>query len=193
MSSGDVVLVSGGVDSMVCAELSRLSGRLRAIVFVDYGHPAQIPEGWKVFAYHGKTGVPLRVVHAFGLDIGEMASAENARIVPARNLWLIALAANVAAAVGAERVVIGANAGDEQDYPDCRAAAVEAFSRASMVYGIEVVAPLASWAKAQVVSEARRLGITRDDTWYCYGSGPNPCGTCPCCERSDAAWSEAPC
>lgn len=193
MSSRVVVLLSGGVDSLVCAELAREAGTLAGCVFVDYGHPAQIAEGWKAFSYHGRHGVPLRVVHAFGLHLADMAgdSGSSSRVVPARNLMLIASAANHAAGMGADEVWIGATAGDDRDYPDCRASwieAVDGVTRAAC--GVGVRAPLIAMVKAEVVREALRLGIHRSDSVSCYqpGSGGAACGACASCVQADAAW-----
>lgn len=181
-----VVLLSGGIDSLVCAERERRAETLAGCVFVDYGHPAQIPEGWKAFAFCGSRAVPLRVVHVFGLDLGDMRSGFGARVVPGRNAVLLAAAANVAGSLGAREIVIGCNAADQRDYPDCRPAFLAAMQGA---LGLKVRAPLVTQAKASIVADARRLGLTREDAWSCYGPGPVPCGDCPCCRSADAAWS----
>lgn len=176
------VLLSGGIDSLVCAEQLRQAGQELVAIFVDYGHPAQVAEGWKAFAFHGRTGVPLRVVHAFGLNLGDMGAASGARVMPGRNLALLALAAN--AAPGAT-IVIGCNADDQADYADCRP---DFLAAASSAIGAPVSAPLLHLNKRDVIAEARRLGLSRDDAWACYGAGPVPCGACPCCVRAEAAW-----
>jgi 7-cyano-7-deazaguanine synthase len=179
------VLLSGGIDSLVCAEEARVAGTLAGCVFVDYQHPAQIPEGWKAFAYCGLRGVPLRVVHAFGLDLGDMGSAHAARVVPARNALLIAAAANAMAALDGDHLVIGANLADQHDYPDCRRGFMNAMGDA---LGIGVSTPLMGMSKAEVIGRARALGLTRDDAWSCYEAGPERCGACPSCRSADAAW-----
>jgi len=184
----DVVLLSGGIDSIVCAERAREGGRLAGCVFVDYGHPAQVPEGWKAFAYCGARSVPLKVVHAFGLDLGDMANESGARVVPHRNAVLLACAANVLGALGGDRLVIGANASDQRDYPDCRPAFLRNMAKALQV---KIAAPLASMGKAEVVAEARRLGLAPSDAWSCYTAGPEPCGACPSCVGAAKGWREA--
>lgn len=173
-----VVLLSGGLDSMVVAETARKAGSLRGCVFVDYGHPAQIPEGWKAFAYCGERGVPLKVVHVFGLSLGDMGTGDGARVVPARNAVLLAAAANTAIAMGATELAIGAIAEDQRDYADCRP---EFFRAMSDALGIAVVAPYVGWSKRDVVTAARLLGLRSEDAWSCYGPGPEPCGICPSC------------
>lgn len=183
---GQIVMLSGGIDSLVCAELAREAGELRGCVFVDYGHPAQQAEGWKAFAYCGEREVPLRAVHVFGLDLGDMGSAQGARVVPGRNAVLLAVGANHAPEMGGTSVVLGATHSDHANYPDCRPGFFDAMTAA---LGVSVLAPLISMTKSEVVREARRMGLKPSDAWSCYGAGPHPCGTCPSCTEARKAWA----
>lgn len=169
---------------MVVAEQARAAGTLRGCVFVDYGHPAQQAEGWRAFAYCGARRIPLRVVHVFGLHLGDMGADVGARVVPSRNAVLLAAAANAAAAMGGSELAIGAIAADQRDYADCRP---EFFAAMSAALGVQVVAPLVGLSKAEVVAEAARLGLDLGGTWSCYGPGPEPCGTCPSCVERNGA------
>lgn len=180
-----LVLISGGIDSLVVAEVCRSAGKLAGCIFVDYGHPAQIPEGWKAFAYCGARGIPLKVVHAFGMDLGDMASEAGARVVPGRNLVLLALAANVARSMGATCIAIGANQADQADYTDCRR---EFFDLAGLAIGMQISTPLIHWGKAGIVELAETFGLKRSDAWSCYVGGPTECGECPSCLSAAAAW-----
>jgi 7-cyano-7-deazaguanine synthase len=179
----DLVLLSGGIDSLVCAEQSRQRGSLIGCLFVDYQHPAQIQEGWKAFSYCGSRGVPLKVAHAFGLCLGDMAAQTAARVVPARNAVLIALAANAASEMGADRILIGCNAADEAEYTDCRAGFLATIAEG---VGVPVAAPLLHMSKAAIIREAHRLGLRQSDSWACYGS--DACGVCPSCVEAAQAW-----
>lgn len=181
-----VVLLSGGIDSLVCAEAARRDGDLVGCVFIDYGHPAQIPEGWKAFAYCGQRGVTLKVVHVFGLNLGDMASEAGARVVPCRNSVLLSCAANAAVAMGGNKLVIGASAADFRDYPDCRPDFFEAMGDALDVW---IEAPLIDMTKPEIIGAARELGLTQSDAWSCYLGGPIPCGACPSCIEANRAWS----
>ena len=181
-----VVLLSGGIDSIVCAELARRGGELAGCVFVDYGHPAQQQEGWKAFAYCGARGIPLKVVHAFGIDLGDMGSALGARVVPNRNAILLALAANAARALGGDSVCIGANDADQHFYRDCRPVF---FRSMSLAIAMRIDTPLVKMSKREIIDMAREFGLTEADTWSCYGAGPKPCGACPSCLESTKAWS----
>lgn len=182
-----LVLLSGGIDSLVVAEMYRQdpTTELAGCVFVDYGHPAQIPEGWKAFAYCGERGVPLKVIHAFGLDLGDMETEEGARVVPGRNLVLLALAVNVAKSMGATFLAIGANAADQAAYPDCRRSFLNTVARAA---DLHIESPLVGFSKRKIVQTAIDLGLAKTDAWSCYKGDPSPCGSCPSCLEADAAW-----
>jgi 7-cyano-7-deazaguanine synthase len=180
------VLLSGGIDSLVCAERARVEGRLAGCVFVDYGHPAQIAEGWRAFAYAGERGVPLLAPHLRDLDLGTMPEAVGPCIVPARNAILLSVAANAAGRLGAESITIGANAADRDAYPDCRGPFLDAMSAA---LGLPIEAPLLTWDKPRIIAEARALGLSSADAWSCYGTGPIPCGVCASCVEASIAWS----
>lgn len=178
-SKNVVVLLSGGLDSMVLAERARVAGTLAGCVFVDYGHPAQIPEGWKAFSYCGSKGVPLKVVHVFGLCLGDMGTEVGARVVANRNAVLLSAAANAAVSFfGASEIQIGAISDDQRDYVDCRP---EFFWSMTEALGLSVSAPLVTLSKEDVMREAVFLGLRPADSWSCYGPGPEPCGSCPSC------------
>jgi 7-cyano-7-deazaguanine synthase len=179
------VLLSGGIDSLVCAELARQAGELAACVFVDYGHPAQVAEGWRAFAYAGSRGVPLLAPHVRDLQLGAMADASGAAVVPQRNAILLSVAANAASAHGADSLTIGVNAADQRDYEDCRPAFLDAMAAA---LGLPILAPLVHMDKTQVVRAAADLGLTAADAWPCYRGGPTPCGDCASCRESAGAW-----
>ena len=183
---GNVVLLSGGVDSLVCAELERRSGTLSHCLFVDYGHPSQAQEGWKAFAYCGAREVPLTVIQAFGMRLDDMQSQVGPRLVPARNAVLLSLAAN-ASECGA--IVIGCNKADSTDYADCRP---DFLSNMATGLGVDIRAPLLTKTKPEIVAMARALGLRRSDSWSCYVGGLVECGTCPSCIEADLAWKVEP-
>jgi len=188
--SKTVVLLSGGIDSLVLAETERNAGRLVGVVFVDYGHPAQVAEGWKAFEYHGHTKTPLKVVHVFGLDLGAMQKATGASVVPSRNLMLLAAASNAGVALGADKILIGATSDDAVDYPDCRLESLEATSEAfQLMGGLKVEAPLGHLSKREIVEMAKALGLKASDAYSCYRPGPIPCGECFSCKQAAEAWS----
>ena len=110
--------------------------------------------------------------------------------VPARNTFMLGLAASYAEQVCAQRIYTGFNIIDYSGYPDCRPEYVEAFNAAlsaGMKKPVEVVAPLVQMTKVEIVNLARELGVPLKHTWSCYTGGVRPCGRCDSCIlRADA-------
>jgi len=166
--------------------MMRGRGNLAGAVFVDYGQPAAYCEQEKAEAYCKRLETPLRVVTVGGAALGDMGSGSGARVVPGRNLLLLALAANLLPEMGGDTLAIGCNHADRREYVDCR----EAFLRsASEAIGVPVYAPVLHMTKRHVVAMARSMGIGRLDTWCCYGGGATRCGACPSCDEDTAGWS----
>ena len=187
-----VVLLSGGIDSVALAEREYQSGRLVGTIFVDMYHPASVPESYAAFQFHARTKVPHKVVHVSGLDLGDMASAKNAGVVPSRNLVLLSIASNVAASLGGDMMLIGATQNDDADYIDCREESLQQASSAFVAMGgLPIHAPFVKKTKAQVIDIAISLGLSEKDAWSCYRKGPMPCGSCASCRDASKAWSSA--
>lgn len=190
-----VVLLSGGLDSTVAAASALAAGSLRACLCVRYGQPhmeAEMMAARKWCTDNVVERVLLDVnmprVEAMHTGVG-MAGP---RVMPGRNLVLIAHAVQWAAANDCATVLIGACKDDAANYPDCRPKFVEAANALASVYGVEVRAPWLYHTKADVVEFARIFKVDIAATWSCYeplavGFGFAPCGTCDACRLRDAA------
>src|SRR3982750_4276874 len=127
-----VVLLSGGLDSMVCAALAREAGFAVTALTVDYGQRHRI-EIESAIAIAGRLAdrhvvAPLDLT-AFGGSAltGNIAVPKDGvgegipvTYVPARNTIFLSLALGLAEASGARDIFIGVNALDYSGYPDCR-------------------------------------------------------------------------
>jgi 7-cyano-7-deazaguanine synthase len=187
-----VVLASGGVDSAVLAHRANAAGKLAALVWCNYGQPACLPE-WRAMMALARSlsrpkvhEVPLTTVWAGAML--NPAGQPGARVVPVRNLLMLAHAINYAASIGAEEVQFGAIADDQPDYVDCRPEFVASVSGMAAPWGIRVTAPLVGMSKAAVIAEARARGVL-DGAWSCYTPTPEgrPCGTCSSCVSRNQA------
>lgn len=204
---GSVVLLSGGIDSAVCAAIEADRGRLHSCLFVWYGQPAVDAERAAARAIACQLDVPFHLI-AVPLPLGDMSAPEGEegpRVVPGRNLALLSLATCHALSVGADTVVIGATADDRDSYPDCRGPFLRDVSEVARVtYGVHVEAPLIGLHKPAIVGIARRLELDLSKTWSCYtprlSDAPieryqtppvEPCGTCSSCVQRSAALPES--
>ena len=121
--------------------------------------------------------------------------------VPARNTIFLSLALGWAEAVGAQDLFIGVNALDYSGYPDCRPGFISAFetmANEATKAGVEgkgftVHTPLIDMSKADIASEAARLGLDAGLSWSCYDPTPEgrPCGQCDSCRLRAKGFAEA--
>ena len=195
MSRDVVVLLSGGLDSTTLATIALKNEVLHSVLSFRYGQPNTIAELFAADAWASQHGVKREVLtvelvgvrSAMSLGVG----AAGLRVLPGRNLALLSLAVNYAAANGCREVWFGATADDADGYPDCRAAFVEAMNAMSeAAYGVKIKAPLAHHPKESVVGLALNFGVDIGATWSCYEPDHRtlrPCGTCNACRlRADA-------
>ena len=209
-----VVLLSGGLDSMVVAGLARERGFGVLALTIDYGqrHRRELASA-KLVA--GAIGVERHVVlpldlRAFGgsaltADIAVPKDGVGSDIpvtyVPARNLVFLSLTVAFAEASGAHDVFIGVNALDYSGYPDCRPEFIASFAETARLgtrEGAEgrpftIHAPLQHMTKADIAREAARLGLDTGLSWSCYDPTDDglACGACDSCRLRQKGFAEA--
>ncbi|WP_300973902.1 7-cyano-7-deazaguanine synthase QueC [Sphingomonas sp. LHG3406-1] len=208
-----VVLLSGGLDSMVCAALARERGFEVVALSVDYGQRHRVElEAARTIAgalADRHVVVPLDL-RAFG---GSALTADVAvpkdgvgegipvTYVPARNTIFLSLALGLAEASGARDLFVGVNALDYSGYPDCRPDFIAAFERLANLAtragvegaGFTIHAPLQHMTKADIAREAARLGLDPAISHSCYDPGPDggACGECDACRLRAKGFAEA--
>ena len=208
-----VVLLSGGLDSMVAAARAREAGFALLALTIDYNqrHLVELASARRIAAVlgaHRHIVLPIDLT-AFGgsaltSDIAVQKDGVGPGIpstyVPARNTIFLSLALGWAEACGATDLFIGVNALDYSGYPDCRPEFVAAFqSLAGLATkrGVEggrftVHAPLQHLTKAGIVAEAARLGLDAGMSWSCYDPvGGLHCGLCDSCRLRARGFEEA--
>jgi 7-cyano-7-deazaguanine synthase len=115
--------------------------------------------------------------------------------VPFRNAHFLAAAVSWAEVLEADRVYIGAVEQDSSGYPDCRPAYYRAFNevvKAGTREGkIEVVTPLITLRKVEIVKLGLELKAPFDLTWSCYSREDRACGVCESCVLRLRAFDEA--
>ncbi|MEQ1496566.1 MAG: 7-cyano-7-deazaguanine synthase QueC [Novosphingobium sp.] len=209
-----VVLLSGGLDSMVCAALAREAGYAVQALTIDYGqrHRCEIDAAREIAAQIGAERhviLPLDL-RAFGGSAltDDIAVPKNGvgdeipvTYVPARNLVFLSLTLAWAEALGARDVVIGVNALDYSGYPDCRPEFIAAFADLASLAtkaGSEgerfrIHAPLQFLGKAEIASEAYRLGLDPALSWSCYDpqADGSACGLCDSCRLRREGFAKA--
>jgi 7-cyano-7-deazaguanine synthase len=187
-----VLLSSGGLDSGVLAAMNPGAIHLT----VDYGqrHIVEIEHAQRVAEFYGAEHLTVRCpVAAFGgsvLSGDDGALAGTSTVVPNRNAVFISLAASLAEARGGGTVLIGCNADDHADYPDCRPEFISALGEAIQLATsgrVFVAAPLLHIDKPGIGALAREFDLPVHLTWSCYAGGRKPCLTCGACIQRERA------
>jgi 7-cyano-7-deazaguanine synthase len=208
-----VVLLSGGLDSMVCAALAREQGFAVLALTVDYGqrHRVELDAARAIAAELAERHIILPIdLTAFGgsaltadIDVPKAGLEEGIPVtyVPARNTVFLSLALAWAEAAGARDLFVGVNALDYSGYPDCRPefiAAFEALANQATKAGVEgdrftLHAPLQYMTKADIAREAARLGLDAGMSHSCYDPAEDggACGLCDACRLRAKGFAEA--
>lgn len=209
-----VVLVSGGLDSMVSAALAKEAGFRLLALSVDYNqrHQVELAAARRIAAELGAERhivMPMDL-SAFGgsaltadIDVpkGGVEPGIPVTYVPARNTIFLSLALGWAEAAGARDLFIGVNALDYSGYPDCRPEFIAGFEHLADLAtkaGVEgepfkIHAPLQHMTKADIAREAARLGLDAAMSWSCYDPAPGGvhCGLCDSCRLRHKGFVEA--
>jgi 7-cyano-7-deazaguanine synthase len=212
MSRKAVVLLSGGLDSTTALYWARARGFSVEGLCVDYGqrHARELGSARRVARLAGAPLHELRlplpwlstsslVNKARALPDVPLARIGGGAIpstyVPGRNTIFLSLGLSLADAIGADAVVIGANALDYSGYPDCRPPYLRAFEKAARLGSrrpaLKILAPLLTLDKRRIVELAVRLGAPIERTWSCYAGGARPCGRCDSCKLRAKGFSQA--
>jgi 7-cyano-7-deazaguanine synthase len=214
-----VVLLSGGMDSCVTLAIARESfgSDNVAALHAGYGQRTQARERRAFEEIADFYGIGERLVvqldhfRAIGgsaltdkeiaVPEGELdAPASRGKIpvtyVPFRNAHFLSVAVSWAEAIGAEAVCIGAVAEDSSGYPDCRPEYYRAFQELVRVgtrpeSRIEIVTPVITMKKSEIVRRGSELGAPLHLTWSCYQSEDAACGACDSCLLRLRAFAEA--
>lgn len=209
-----VVLLSGGLDSMVCAGLARAAGRDVLALTIDYNqrHRIELASAARIATQVGALRhvvLPLDLT-AFGGsaltdDIAVPKSGVGNDIpvtyVPARNTVFLSLCLAWAEAAGARDIYIGVNSMDYSGYPDCRPEFIAAFADLAALATkagdggerFRIMTPLQHMTKADIAAEAIRLSLDPAMSWSCYDptSDGEHCGLCDSCRLRRAGFVTA--
>lgn len=209
-----VVLLSGGLDSMIAAGIAREAGHDLYALTINYNqrHVIELEAAATLAA---QLGAKRHVILPLDLrQFGGSALTDDIAVpkdgvgdgipvtyVPARNTIFLSVALGWAEAVGARHIFIGINALDYSGYPDCRPAFLESFETMANLAtkaGVEgdrftVHAPLLHMSKADIAREADRLGLDAGQSWSCYDPTADRlhCGLCDSCRLRAKGFADA--
>jgi len=215
-----VVLLSGGMDSCVCAAMAieEHGAEHVALLHAGYGQRTQKRERQAFesiadfYRVQQRLVVQLdhfRTIGGSALTDGSIAVPEHQQIsdssganeipvtyVPFRNAHFLSVAVSWAEVIGAHYIYIGAVAEDSSGYPDCRPEYYRVFQELIRVgtrpeTHIEIATPVIALKKSEIIRKGIELGAPLHLSWSCYQSEDAPCGVCDSCLLRMRAFAEA--
>jgi 7-cyano-7-deazaguanine synthase len=199
-----VVLVSGGMDSLVTAAHAHEQHEVLAFLHLNYGQKTEKRElqSFHAIAEHYHVPKELRKVIDVtflkqiggssltddGIDVkkykGESSDIPDS-YVPFRNTHLLSMAVSWSEVLGAKKIFIGAVYEDSSGYPDCRPSYYQAFNELIKVgtkaADIEIITPVIYLKKEEIVLKALELKAPLALSWSCYANDDLACGVCDSC------------
>lgn len=195
-------IISGGMDSAICAYIAKQSGYEIVALHFDYGQRTMEKER----SCFNNICDHLGVAHKYCLDvhfiktIGHNAltdinmninasSAESSTpntYVPFRNGIFLSIAGGIAEVQACQAIFIGVIQEDNSGYPDCS----EIFLQKAQSFinqgrstdiSLSIHAPLLHMDKAQIVTLGMQIGVPLELTWSCYQGSDIACGICDSC------------
>ena len=214
-----VALLSGGMDSCVCAAIAREKhgSDSLALLHASYGQRTEKRERrafQQIADFYGvreRLMIQLDHFRAIGgsaltdpkIQVPEnelvppgAGSAIPVTYVPFRNAHFLSAAVSWAEAIGAGAIYIGAVEEDSSGYPDCRPEYYRVFQELIRVgtkpeTQIEMMTPVIGMKKGEILRRGLDLGAPLHLTWSCYQGEQEACGVCDSCLLRLRAFAEA--
>jgi 7-cyano-7-deazaguanine synthase len=207
-----IVLLSGGMDSLVTAAIAARDNASVCFLHANYGQRTEDKE-LECFnnlcqSYHPEKSLVIDLPW-LGQIGGSALTDLNIAVkdhdgspeiprtyVPFRNANLLGAAVSWAEVIEAGKVYIGAVEEDGSGYPDCRSVFFRAYRKAvetgtRNTIPIDIVTPVLHLHKSDIVKLGLDLGAPFAYSWSCYKNSFVACGTCDSCYLRLRAFEQA--
>lgn len=207
-----IILVSGGMDSLVTAAIAAEKYEL-AFLHLNYGQRTEKRElmAFNDIADHYNVSKRLVVNIDYLVKIGGSSLTDkNIQVskadlnyngiptsyVPFRNGNILSIAASWAEVIGAKKIFIGAVEEDSSGYPDCREVFYKAFNKVIKLgtkpdTEIIIETPVIHKKKSEIIKLGAELNAPFGLSWSCYVNEEKACGECDSCALRLKGFEEA--
>ncbi len=200
-----IVLVSGGMDSLVTAAIAQTKHKNLAFLHLNYGQNTEEKELECFDAISKHYQIPKKLSKVIDVTFlksigGSSLTDDNIMVkdfsgddsneipdsyVPFRNTHIISMAVSWSEVIGAKKIYIGAVHEDSSGYPDCRPSYFNAINKlikeGTKEQDITVITPIIHMPKDEIIKKAIELGAPLKHSWSCYRDGDESCGVCDSC------------
>lgn len=212
MNKNAIVLLSGGMDSLVTAAIANNNKEKLFFLHVNYGQKTETKEmeSFNLIKEYYKPERSLVVNISYLKKIGgsslvddniQIEKANNKQTVPDtyvpfRNAHLISIAVSWAEVINASKIYVGAVEEDSSGYPDCREDFYESFEKTINLgtkdeTQIKLVIPIIHKSKSEIIRLGRSLNAPFEYSWSCYKNNQIACGVCDSCQLRLKAFRNA--
>ncbi|CAD7286442.1 7-cyano-7-deazaguanine synthase QueC [Campylobacter suis] len=202
MAKKAVCIMSGGMDSTLCAALAKQEGYEIIGLHFDYNQRTMMREKrafdeiCEFFGINKKLSLNVDFISQIGgnsltdttmqIQKTGLSSEIPNTYVPFRNGIFISIAAALAEKEGADAIYIGVVEEDSSGYPDCSKKFIKGVNEAinlgtSDNFNVKILTPLVSLTKSQIVAKSLEVGSPLELTWSCYENEDEACGLCDSC------------
>ena len=199
-----IILLSGGLDSLVSLGLKKDELNITLALTFDYGQKSaktEIDASKRICEYYNiehkviKLDWLKEITHTSlvsedsvptGKALEKPEDSAKSVWVPNRNGLFLNIAGSFADSEDYDYILIGANKEEAQTFPDNTAEFINAINK-EFEYSTQkkpkVCAPLINYIKNDIVMLALKHNIPLDLTRSCYQGGERHCGICESCSR----------
>ncbi len=202
MENKSIILLSGGLDSLVSLGIAKEEYNIKLALTFDYGQnpvKQEIKSSEKIADYYGikhkvielpflKEVTNNSFVGGKELPTTNLGTKESAQAVwvPNRNGLFLNIACSFAEAGNYTHILFGANKSEGKTFPDNSKDFVNAINGSfnySTMKGVKVVAPLINYDKIDIVKVALEHKIPLELAYSCYADREKNCGRCESCRH----------
>ncbi len=202
MSKKGIILLSGGLDSLVGLGIAKDKYNIELALTFDYGQKSakqEIETSKKICEHYNikhkviKLDWLKEITHTALVSeneiptdsLGTSESAQNVW-VPNRNGLFLNIAACFADSYSYDYIIFGANKDEGATFPDnteeFRAEISKVFETSTLAHP-KVVAPLINYTKDDIVKIAMENSVPLELVRSCYAGGEKHCGVCESCRH----------
>jgi len=196
-----LILLSGGLDSLVSLGLEKEELNIELALTFDYGQKSvnkEIQASKNICDFYKinhkiikldwlKNITTTSLVSEDDIPVNEISKNSAKSVwVPNRNGLFLNIAASFADSYNYDYILIGANKEEAENFPDNTKEFIDNINKAfefSTLKKPKVVAPLINYTKNDIVMLACEQNIPLDMVMSCYQAQDGHCGICESCTR----------
>ena len=199
-----IILLSGGLDSVVSLALLKKEYNITTALTFNYGQNSlkkELEVSKKLADYYNLEHIIIDLPWLnkistsslnqnkeipTGNNIEDIKQSSKSLIVPNRNALFINIAGSIAEAKGFKYIIIGANEEESHNFKDNSKEFINAINlslKNSTENEVEVLAPLINFTKNEIVKKGLEANMPWNLIHSCYKGEEKHCGMCESCLR----------